>query len=240
MIRVSVCIATYNGEKYIKEQIDSIISQLTNEDEIIISDDHSTDNTISLIKEYNDPRIKIFFNEYEKGYTQNFENALKKVEGEYIFFSDQDDVWLNDKIEITIKALQDCDFVVSDAITVDAELNEISESRFADYMINGGFINNLIKTRYLGCCMAFNKKVLNSILPFPKNSDFCPHDLWVALVAEYYYNCSLIDTPLILYRRHGKNTSCGGSSKGKPFYHKFFRRIYCLIAVVRQSRYFKN
>lgn len=237
---ISVCMATYNGEKFIREQLFSILSQIGPDDEVIISDDGSTDTTVNCINGLNDERINLVYNSGIRGYTNNFENAMSYANGDYIFLSDQDDVWLNNKVEITMEALQAYDFVISDAITVDAELNEISKSRFVDYGIKKGFANNLIKTRYIGCCMAFSNKVLKSLFPFPKNSDFCPHDLWVALIAEYYYKCNLINIPLILYRRHGNNSSCGGSSKGKSFYHKCLRRIYCLILVMRQGRFFKN
>ena len=92
---ISVCIATYNGEKYIKEQLLSILPQLGKKDEVIISDDHSTDNTLDIVKGLNDNRIKIVMNNREKGYTSNFENALSYAIGDYIFLSDQDDIWMS-------------------------------------------------------------------------------------------------------------------------------------------------
>ena len=89
---ISVCMATYNGEKYIQEQIDSILCQLSKDDELVISDDHSTDATCDIIKSYNDRRIKLFLNELAKGVTHNFENALLHSKGDIIFLADQDDV----------------------------------------------------------------------------------------------------------------------------------------------------
>ncbi|MEK5777350.1 glycosyltransferase, partial [Acinetobacter nosocomialis] len=100
---ISVCLATYNGEKYIVEQLTSILSQLSPTDEVIISDDHSTDETLLLIKSLNDPRIKIITNELGKGYTKNFENAINHSSGDYIFLSDQDDVWVENKVELMMK-----------------------------------------------------------------------------------------------------------------------------------------
>ena len=91
--------ATYNGSRYIKEQIDSILSQLSALDELIISDDHSTDSTYKIIKSYNDNRIKFYLNELEKGVTHNFENALLHSKGDTIFLADQDDVWNKEKIQ---------------------------------------------------------------------------------------------------------------------------------------------
>jgi hypothetical protein len=95
---ISVCIATYNGEKYIKEQILSILAQLSTKDEIIISDDGSTDHTITKILEISSPIIKIVYNQNEHGYTANFENALKNAKGNFIFLSDQDDIWEPNKV----------------------------------------------------------------------------------------------------------------------------------------------
>ena len=88
---ISVCIATYNGEKFIKQQIDSILVQLFDGDELLISDDNSTDRTVEIIKQIADSRIKLFFNK-EKGYTSNFENVLKQVSGDIVFLSDQDEI----------------------------------------------------------------------------------------------------------------------------------------------------
>ncbi|MEM7184509.1 MAG: glycosyltransferase, partial [Spirochaetota bacterium] len=111
---ISVCIATFNGEKYIHEQLVSILQQLGTNDEIIISDDSSTDNTIKMIHAINDKRIKIYHNNVRNP-IQNFENALRKAQGKYIFLSDQDDIWLETKISITIEHLQKYDLVVHDA-----------------------------------------------------------------------------------------------------------------------------
>jgi len=214
MAKVSVCMATYNGEMYIKEQVASILKQLDLEDEIIISDDNSVDQTISILKGFKDSRIKIFYNSNEAGHTNNFQNAIQLASGDYIFLSDQDDVWYDNKLRQMLELLQEYEFVVSDANIVDEHLIPLGSTYFK---IRGGgqngFINNLIKAKYLGCCMAFQKKVLKKILPFPSNTSLCPHDLWISLIAEYYYTTHVINEPLILYRRHGKNVSTGGKLK---------------------------
>ena len=88
---ISVCMATYNGEKYLREQVGSILTQLGENDELVVSDDGSTDSTIDILKSYNDPRIKIFINTGRHGVNSNFENALRHADGDYIFLSDQDD-----------------------------------------------------------------------------------------------------------------------------------------------------
>ena len=99
--------ATYNGQEYVKEQIDSILCQLGKDDELVISDDHSVDQTQHIIETYTDPRIRFYENELAKGVTHNFENALKKSKGDIIFLSDQDDVWYPNKIKEMVAFLQD-------------------------------------------------------------------------------------------------------------------------------------
>ncbi|EGF56173.1 glycosyltransferase, group 2 family protein [Bacteroides fluxus YIT 12057] len=124
---ISVCIATYNGEKFIKEQLDSILHQLSDEDEIIISDDSSTDATLDIIKKYLDKRIVIIDNQKFHSPVYNFENAIKQAKGDYIFLADQDDVWLPHKIDSLLPHLVENDLVLSNAKVVDASLNMVKE-----------------------------------------------------------------------------------------------------------------
>ena len=230
---ISVCMATYNGEKYIQQQIESILNQIGNEDELIISDDMSKDRTLDIVKSFNDSRIKIYIHEEEHGFVKNFENALSFAKGDYIFLSDQDDLWMPDKINISLEYLNKYDFVVSDCITINEEEQIISNSRIQDYNIKTGFWRLMIKTRYLGCCMAFNRKVLNAVLPFPKNDYLIEHDLWIASVAECFFRTALINKPLIKYRRHGKNVSSGGNGSGYCLAIKIYRRLYRLKCLIK-------
>ena len=105
-MKISVCLASYNGAQYIEEQLKSILPQLNPTDEVILSDDHSADNTVQLVQALNDPRIKLIQNEGERGYTRNFENALNHATGDILFLSDQDDVWHDDKVKIMLKELE--------------------------------------------------------------------------------------------------------------------------------------
>ena len=196
----SVCIATYNGEKYIHEQLASILSQINIDDEVIISDDNSTDNTIQIINNFNDPRIKLIKGGF-RNFTFNFENAIKHAKGDYIFLSDQDDVWLPNKYTTTLHALKSYDLVCSDAIVVNQNLSPIHSSFFEYYNSGKGILKNIIKCSYCGACIAFNKKILHTIQPFPNTAIF-GHDLWIGLVAEIIGNVCFLKTPLILYRRH--------------------------------------
>ncbi len=230
---ISVCMATYNGEKYIKEQIDSILSQLSLGDELIISDDMSTDSTRNIIKSFEDERVHLYLHRKNHGFVKNFENALRHAKGDVIFLSDQDDIWFPNKVKRTLEELERVDFTVSDCRTVDKNGQVISDSRIRDFNIKTGFWRLMIKTRYLGCCMAFKRSILRAVLPFPNNSLYLEHDLWIAAVAECYFKTSLIDEPLIIYRRHGDNASSGGVGKENSLLIKLRRRVYRIIQLIK-------
>lgn len=220
---ISVCIATYNGEKYIEKQLDSILTQLSEQDEVIISDDSSTDNTIKIIKLLNDDRIKIFENQKFRSPIYNFENVLKYARGNIIVLSDQDDIWKSNKIETIKKYMQDANLVLSDADIIDENSNVLQESF---YKLNGsknGLIKNIIKNSYLGCTMAFDRKILEKSLPFPK--DLPMHDWWIGLIGEMYGKTYFINDKLISYRRHGNNASPTGEKSKYSFIQKVLFRI---------------
>ena len=211
---ISVCIATYNGEMFIREQIDSILRQLSSDDEIIVSDDGSTDDTISIINSIDDKRIRIIEGPIKHSPTPNFECAMKEAKGDYIFLADQDDVWKPNKVEVCIKWLQNYDCVVSDAEVTDSNLNPLYPSLYAIMQVRHGRIYNTIwKNGYTGCCMAFRRNVLKASLPFPKNIPM--HDIWIGNVAAYKYNMKFIPDKLIMFRRHNETISCNG--KGSKY-----------------------
>lgn len=232
---VSVCMATYNGEKYIKDQLLSILKQIGLNDEIIISDDLSKDNTIKIIESIKDSRIKIFFNK-NRGYTNNFQNAIQHASGYYIFLSDQDDIWMDHKFKIMSDLLKNYDFVVSNAQMVNKDLESLDSTYF---QLRGGakrgFLNNLIKLQYIGCCMAFRKIILKKAFPFPKNTALCSHDLWISLISEFYFSTYVIQEPLLLYRRHGENVSTHISSTS--LFLKIQFRIYSFYKVLSRFVY---
>jgi len=232
---ISVCIATYNGGKYIASQLESILLQLSEKDEVIISDDGSSDNTISIINSFGDHRITIL-NNHHVGAIMNFENALKNAKGDYIFLSDQDDKWLPDKVKIMMQYLKNYDCVISDNIPVDGNLQPLDESFYKRVgMRTGKFYNLFIHNFYLGCCMACKRHVIEKALPFP--SDIPMHDIWIGNVAAFFYNIKFIDEKLILFCRHGDNASSTAnksnyslcqqiSFRWKILKNLFIRRLY--------------
>ena len=211
---ISVCIATYNGERFIRQQIQSIVCQLNANDEVIVSDDGSTDATRDIIRSIGDRRIRIIEGPERKSPTLNFEYALKAAKGDYIFLSDQDDVWKQNKVEVCMKWLQQYNCVVSDAEVTDYNLNPLHPSLYSIMQVRPGRIYNTIwKNGYTGCCMAFRRDVLNASLPFPKSIPM--HDIWIGNVAAYKYNVKFITDKLIYFRRHEDTVSCNG--KGSKF-----------------------
>ena len=202
---VSVCIASYNGAKYIKEQILSILAQLSESDEIILSDDGSKDNTLTIIQSINDSRIKIFLNNKPHGVVSNFENALQHAKGDYIFLSDQDDIWAPNKVKLCLERLQNSDLVVHNALLINAQGEKSNIDFFSIRKSKSGYWKNLYKNSFIGCCMAFKSSLLNSILPFPKHILW--HDMWIGLMAEKKGKTIFIPEILLYYRRHGNNAS---------------------------------
>lgn len=216
---ISVCIATYNGERFIEQQLKTILSQLGQDDEVIIADDGSTDATVAKIGKLGDPRIRIIEGAHRHSPIWNFEKALEQARGEYIFLADQDDVWMPDKVATSMRYLQDADCVISDNQTIDADDHVIEPSFFKiNGTHSGRWFNLLIKNGYLGCCMAFRRHVLEASLPFP--SDIPMHDIWIGNVAAFRYTARFIPEKLMCYRRHGGNASTASSPSAYSFAEK--------------------
>lgn len=225
---ISVCVATYNGSSYIKQQLVSILEQLSEEDEVIIADDCSTDNSISIIESLSDKRIHLIKNESKaSGVVKNFERALSRASGDYIFLCDQDDVWLPNKVEQCMLALTNYLLVVSDCKVVDKSLNELHPSFFKLRNSGKGIIKNLYKNSYLGCCMAFRKELLKYALPIPANTPM--HDMWLGLIANCIGSVIFLPEALVLYRRHGGNTSPTAQKSTFSFCQQIVYRARLLV-----------
>ena len=229
---ISVCIATYNGERYIRQQIESIVCQLNVDDEIIVSDDGSTDGTLDIVKGIGDKRIKIIEGPGRKSPILNFECALKTSKGDFIFLSDQDDVWKPDKVEICMKWLKTYHCVVSDAEVTDNRLKPLYPSLYAIMQVRQGRIYNTIwKNGYTGCCMAFRRDVVEASLPFPK--DIPMHDIWIGNVAAYKYNVIFIPDRLIHFRRHENTISCNGKGSKFTIWQQMKFRLNIIKNIIR-------
>jgi glycosyltransferase involved in cell wall biosynthesis len=235
--RVSVCMATYNGEKYIYEQLKSILDQLTEEDEVVISDDSSTDNTISIIKSFADNRIVLFKDQQFKNPIYNFENALKEAKGKYIFLADQDDVWMPERVNTILPYFDNYDLVINDCIIVNERLETLHNSYFNIVRAKKGLIRNLLRTSpYIGCCMSFRQGLLGLALPFPKKIPM--HDFWIAMLAEARCEIKFIYKPLLLYRRHALNASPTSAKSNNSLLRKISFRIQILRSMITRLFFF--
>jgi glycosyltransferase involved in cell wall biosynthesis len=198
-----VCMATYNGERHVAAQLASIL-QSPRVDEVLVSDDGSTDRTLEIVRGFTDPRVRLLAGP-RAGVIRNFESLLGAARGEYIFLADQDDVWVPHKVDTMMAALQTADLVVSDCTVVDDDLRPLQPSFQALRHSGPGLLKNLARNGYLGCCMAFRRSVLERALPFPHPLPM--HDWWIGLVAERVGTVHFLKEPLLQYRRHGGNAS---------------------------------
>ncbi|MBR2658324.1 glycosyltransferase family 2 protein [Candidatus Saccharibacteria bacterium] len=224
--------ATYNGEKYIKEQITSILSQLGKDDELVVSDDGSTDKTLEYVEDFNDKRIKIFDGP-KKGVKQNFANAIAKCKGDVIFLSDQDDVWLDNKVAIVMETFrkEKCQCVVHDAEVFESDTGKIIFKSFFEWRKSGpGIVKNIWKNTYIGCCMAFTKDMKKYILPVP--DDINMHDQWIGLICEKKGESVFLPETLLKYRRHSSNQTKMGHSSVLNMLKK---RVHITIRIIRNG-----
>ncbi len=242
MKKVVILMSTYNGEKYLKELLDSILNQTYNNIQIIISDDCSQDKTREILENYSsNPKIKTYYQEHNLGYIKNFEFLLQHVEHELYMLADQDDVWLPEKIEKTLKKMQEdqADLVFTDLEIVDENLKTVSKS-FNRTMNKIHKIRKTLETNqfeYLynnitGCTILSKKKYIEKILPFPKNSKYVIHDSWIGLIMSFKGKIAYLDEPTILYRQHNNNQV--GTEK-QSYKAREFNEIRTLFIEVKQD-----
>jgi len=208
MTTSSVAVATFNGEKHLADQLKSIIDQTQKVNEIIISDDCSSDKTIDIVKNLISEtsfNIKLLRNPNRLGVMKNFENAIKHCTGEIIFLADQDDVWKRTKVQKVISYFEEnteTNLIIHDGVLTNQNLEHKELTKFMQIKSAYGKIN----TVYTGCLMAFRRNILPIALPFPENLEIL-HDYWINLVAESIGSKEILHESLQYIRRHSQNTS---------------------------------
>lgn len=235
MEKVDILLATYNGENYIKEQLDSILNQTYTDFRLLISDDMSTDGTYKILKDYEkkDERITVFKQEKNLGVVSNFEFLLSKVQNKYYAFSDQDDIWNNDKLEKTISKLEkeNADLVFTDLEVVDNNKNTIYKSywelkEFKDKILKYNSFEALYLNNYVtGCTIVAKADTIKKCLPLPKTSKFVLHDYWMALIISQSGKIVFLEEPTIKYRQH-KNNKVGSKKKSETMNFKDIRKMF--------------
>lgn len=211
-LRASVCMATYNGSQYVAEQLASILAQLGPADEVVIVDDASTDDTVAQVRSLADPRIRLIRADANKGYVRSFEQAVLASRGSVIFLADQDDVWLDGRLDAMLAALQTHAVVASNFdVLGGGERPRIPRLRAAD---SGRHLANLwgilVGYRaYYGCGMAFRREVLRSFVPVPGYLTES-HDLWLAILGNRGGSIGHLDRSTLLRRLHDTNATPRG------------------------------
>ena len=232
---VSVLLASYNGEKYIREQLASILNQTFSDLSIVISDDLSTDGTPAIIREYEEQypgRVRSLRNSERSGSAQNnFFRLLKSEADDYIMLCDQDDVWLPNKVEVTLREMKKLEaewgggvpLLVHGDLSVTDKEGGILHKSMAEYqkiaVHDNRFSHYLVENNITGNTVMINRALLGFLADVPK--ECVMHDWWLGLLASCFGRISYIDRPLVLYRQHGENQM--GSKSGKEQYAERIR-----------------
>jgi len=252
---INILLATYNGEKFLGEQLDSLFNQTVKEFKIIIRDDGSSDNTIDIIKSYNEKhpgKIKLVNDNLGNlGSSKSFMKLLEYCDSEYIMFCDQDDVWLPDKIELSLNKMKELEnkydkniplLVFTDLEVVDQKLNALHKS-FWKYqklipIISNNWKELLAQNVITGCTMILNKKAKEFCLPF--ELPMMIHDQWVGVNISKYGKVDYLKEQTIFYRQHGNNVA-GAHSFGIVYLKNKVSDIKRIINFQRKaSKFFKD
>jgi glycosyltransferase involved in cell wall biosynthesis len=239
--RVSVCIATYNGGRFIREQLDSILRQLAEDDEIVICDDGSTDETLPAVESYSDSRIRMHRNPVRLGHAQNFMKAIALARGEYIALSDQDDIWVEGRLARMLHLLSGLppgSLVIGEFITVD-EANRECPSHLNGLSLGepspSGFVQ-LTKilagrVKYFGCTFVFGRELASCFAPMPCRIE--AHDVWIAINACLFSRLAHCRENTLRHRLHGQNLtptrrrSLGMIARSRMYYLFHLLVSYC-------------
>jgi glycosyltransferase involved in cell wall biosynthesis len=215
---VSIAMTTYNGERFLRKQLDSIYNQSYKNIEVVVCDDRSTDNTIQILEEYrNKYGTHVYVNESNVGFLRNFEKALTLCQGKYIALADQDDIWLPNKIERLVNNIGGFTLIFSDAQYIDENDSVFSPSimKFigAPNLTGKPFRILTFGSYITGCTILFKRELLSIALPIPEGE--CYHDWWLSMIACKQNGIFYINEPLVNYRRHEANTLGGLQIKPK-------------------------
>ncbi len=209
--KISVCMAAYNGGRYIEAQLRSILSQLGVQDEVVIVDDCSKDDTVDRIRNIRDVRIKLFQHALNSGVVATFEDALLNADGEILFLSDDDDIWAPNKVKRFLDVfgeLPEIEIVTSKVQLIDERGTFFSNDKLTrGGRFCSGFWANIYKNHYQGSAMAIRSSLLPRILPFPLRPCFL-HDVWIGTRSDITGGkTAFIEESLLFYRRHSDNFS---------------------------------
>lgn len=234
MSSVSVVMAVYNGQRFLREQVDSVLDELLPGDELIVVDDASTDGSLAFLKGIASPALRVYANPSNLGVIGSFERGLLLAAHEFIFLCDQDDLWLPGKRAAFVAAFEQdptVSVVISDAQVIDAQGRVITPSFMATRRgFEGSVFATVWRNRYLGCAMALRRSLLAAALPVPRQVPM--HDMWFGAMGRMTGKVVYLPTPFLQYRRHTGNVT---PSRRQSPPRMFRRRMALLTALCTRS-----
>ncbi|MDY0233667.1 MAG: glycosyltransferase [Sulfurimonas sp.] len=226
--KISVCIATYNGELYLKEQLDSIYRQTLKPFEVIISDDNSSDATLRIAENFSDKLpLKIIQNQKNLGFVKNFESVIQAATGEFIALCDQDDVWVEDKLAILYESIGASSLVYANSLLVDAQGKSLKKTLAQklknNFISSKSALNFLYDNAVSAHAILFKQELVSFIIPFPKQTYFDAH---IAATAASLEGVVYVDETLVCYRQHAANTLGNKKSKKRLISEKIKEKLH--------------
>lgn len=243
-LRVSVCMAVYNGARWLRPQLESILSEIADGDEVVIVDDASRDDSVSVIESFADPRVRLVRQNVNRGYVKTFEHAMSLASRDVVFLSDQDDVWVVGRREVLVAALSQADVVASDLVLLDSGGPLPHPLTRRPWRL--GQSHHLVRPRrqlaiwagvapYYGCAMAMRRDFLSVILPFPAFLTES-HDLWIATAANAAGRLRHVSHATVRRRLHDDNTSPSRPRGPIAVIRARVMLIRCTIEALRRGR----
>ena len=241
---VSVCMATYNGAKYVSRQLRSILDQLTDDDdEVIVIDDCSSDATVDVVKQLGDHRISVHVNDRNRGEVFSFGRAIQLAKNDFVFLADQDDIWVPGRVSLMQRRLVEAEASVVSSNFEWIAANEDPIAVPYDGVASGDsrrHLKNIVdifigKTNYYGCAMAFRREFVRVVAPIPRFVE--SHDLWIALASNVARSNLHIDDRTLLKRKHDSNVTSTISTRS--LYRQLKSRVVfamCLVALCARRR----
>ncbi len=231
--------ATFNGERYLRKQLESIYGQTYSNIEVIVTDDASSDTTQDILDEYKISHgLRYYINETNIGFKKNFEKAVSYCVGEYIAFADQDDIWLSQKLQVLIDNIGTNDLVCSNASLIDENDQVLCESLMEKIKLKickkeDMFAYFMFRNFVTGCTTLVRKSLIEKYSPSPDTEKY--HDWWFAICASKNNGINYVVEPLVLYRQHiGQDTGAGIINKNKMV--DMFSRVSRRLVGIKTER----
>lgn len=245
---VSVCMATFNGARYVSRQLTSILDELADDDEVIVIDDCSSDGTVEVVRHLGDPRITVHVNHRNRGEVFSFGRAMALARNDFLFLSDQDDIWVPGRVALMRRRLieteasvvsSNFDWIAANEDPINVKYDGVSSESSRRHFRN---ILDIFfgRTNYYGCAMALRREFVPVVVPIPRFVE--SHDLWIALASNMARSNLHIDDRTLLKRKHDTNVTSTTSSRS--YYRKLKSRMIFAASLMvlcgRRRRLFRR